>query len=54
VSKRDKVQGARNAGTEIVLSVQRGFEYRATKQFACDANEYCVSLVYFWVSDVYY
>lgn len=30
----DKVQGVRNAGTEIVRSVQRGCEYRATRQFA--------------------
>jgi len=34
VSERDEVQGARNAGAEIVCGIQRGCEYRATKQFA--------------------
>jgi hypothetical protein len=38
MSERDKVQGARNADTEIVRGVQRGFEYRATQQFASIAN----------------
>lgn len=33
VSERDKVQGARNAGTEIVRVVQRSSEYRETRQF---------------------
>ncbi len=33
MSERDKVQGARNAETEIVPGVQRGLEYRATQQF---------------------
>jgi hypothetical protein len=37
MSERDKVQGARNAETEIVRPVQRGYEYRATQQFACVA-----------------
>jgi hypothetical protein len=34
MSERDEVQGARNAGTEIVCGIQRGYEYRATQQFA--------------------
>jgi len=34
MSERDEVQGARNAETEIVCSIQRGYEYRATQQFA--------------------
>ncbi len=34
MSERDEVRGARNAVTEIVRGVQRGCEYRATKQFA--------------------
>ena len=34
VSERDKVQGARNAITETVQIVRRGYEYRATLQFA--------------------
>jgi len=30
----DEVQGARNRAAEIVCVIQRGFEYRATQQYA--------------------
>ncbi|MDP1658430.1 MAG: hypothetical protein Q8L73_03660 [Methylotenera sp.] len=45
----DKVQGARNAETEIVRGVQRGCEYRATQQFAAISNTCQLS----WLSDTY-
>lgn len=38
MSERDEVRGAQNAEAEIVLGVQRGYKYRALRQFARTAT----------------